>query len=423
MMRTRWDRSLTRIGLPTPWHRDAAAAAALAAFLLAGPGHAGALGGDVPPAEVVTAVALLLLTCVGPALRRTAPITALLLTSAGIAAQRLVLPVPVQGGFIALTITVYAVAAYRSATTATVSIVGVAALAGATLPVAGAHGPIVSYLGISDPAPALVVGLLLGFLLPAYAGGYVRVHRQHAEELRVRAHRAEREREQREARAVLDERERIARELHDVAAHHLSGIVIQASAAETLIGRDPARATTILREVRGQGSETLRSMRLLVGVLRAGDERGSAGQPGLADLDGLITRVRHAGLAVSFTRTIDPRTVHPPVGFAAYRIVQESLTNAQKHARGATVDVTIAGEDDQLHVVITNGPPDAAAILPDAGAGFGVAGMQERAALLDGRLTAGPTGDGGWQVRAHLPLHPRHDAPRRGAERRETVSA
>jgi signal transduction histidine kinase len=210
---------------------------------------------------------------------------------------------------------------------------------------------------------------------------------------------------ERARRAVLEERTRIAREMHDVVAHHMSMIAVQ---AETAPFRLPEMDEPIRDEMAGIAAaarSALTDMRRLLGVLRADDaEALRAPQPGLADLPALVEATRRAGVTV--TLTAGPAAVREPVGLAAYRIVQEALANAARHAPGAAVEVTAGVQGDQLVVTVTNGPP-AVTVPPRPGAGLGQVGMRERAELLGGTLTAGPAGDGGYRVRAELPLEER----------------
>jgi signal transduction histidine kinase len=203
--------------------------------------------------------------------------------------------------------------------------------------------------------------------------------------------------------AVADERARIARELHDIIGHSMSVISLQAGAAQQLVHRDPDRAEGHLAAVQQTAHEALVEMRRLMGVLRE-DEATYAPQPGLDEIDALAERLGDAGLRVAVSRDVAPGvTVPPSVGLAAYRIVQEALTNAHKHAgaRNATVDLRLAPEAIEVTVHNERGTRSVAG---DGGAGRGLAGMRERVRLFGGELDAGRRDDGGFAVRARLPL-------------------
>ncbi|MEU8144426.1 sensor histidine kinase [Nonomuraea sp. NPDC048901] len=206
------------------------------------------------------------------------------------------------------------------------------------------------------------------------------------------------------AQAVLEERARIARELHDVVAHHMSVIAIQAEAVPLKAAGDPARLEAGLAEIRSLSLEAIAELRQVLGVLRDQDGRtDTAPQPGLDRLDELVSNARAAGLTVGVELPKQPLGALPPaVGLSAYRIVQESLSNAMRHAPGATVAVVVACDDDALRLHVTNGA-GATAGGPE-GTGQGLVGMRERAALLGGTLQAGPIEGGGFQVTATLPI-------------------
>jgi signal transduction histidine kinase len=223
-------------------------------------------------------------------------------------------------------------------------------------------------------------------------------------ELRDRAARLEREREERARAAVAEERGRIARELHDVIAHSMSVIVVQAGAAEQILEHDPARAREALRSIRRAGNDALEEMRRLLGILRHEDEELTlAPQPSIARLDELLGQARAGGLPVELVVDGQPRQLAPGVELAAYRIVQEALTNSRKHARAASAQVTVRYAPDALELdVVDNGRP----ARPSGGTGHGLVGMRERAALYGGVLEAGARPEGGFAVHARLPLDP-----------------
>ncbi|MFC0530731.1 sensor histidine kinase [Phytohabitans kaempferiae] len=203
-------------------------------------------------------------------------------------------------------------------------------------------------------------------------------------------------------RTVLEERTRIAREMHDVVAHHMSMIAVRAETAPYRLPDLPEPARAEFGAIAGAARTALTDMRRLLGVLRSEDSAPlTAPQPGLADVPELVTAARRAGVSA----TLDVAEGEPPpeaVGLAAYRIVQEALANASRHAPGAAVRVEIRPWTADLSVRIHNGPPTSAPPAV-AGAGHGIAGMRERATLLGGELTAGPSADGGFTVAARLP--------------------
>ena len=197
----------------------------------------------------------------------------------------------------------------------------------------------------------------------------------------------------------MQEREQLARELHDTVAHHVSAMVVRAQAGRVVAASRPEAAVEALRVIEEEGSRTLAEMRLLVGALR--DDGGPALAPAASvrDIESLAGgRAGTAQVRVSVTGDIDD--VHPSVAAALYRIAQESVTNATRHATGATtIDVDVRAEGDGVRLVVR----DDGAGRPSNGSGFGVVGMTERAHLLGGSLEAGPSNGGGWTVTAVLP--------------------
>jgi len=237
-------------------------------------------------------------------------------------------------------------------------------------------------------------------LLPGAVGIYVRTRTQLLAALRERAERAEAERELLAREAVLDERTRIAREMHDAVGHRVSLMVLQAGAIE-MAAADPGRVQELAQNVQTAGRQALDELRQMVGVLRGSevDEGAPLGpQPELDDVPRLVEQARDAGMTVELRGELP--AVDPAVGRAAYRIVQEALTNAGKHASGAPVCVTVERPTGSLVVRIVNGAGAAATAVSG---GFGLVGLAERVRTLDGRLTAEPRLDGGFTVEAVLP--------------------
>jgi signal transduction histidine kinase len=207
---------------------------------------------------------------------------------------------------------------------------------------------------------------------------------------------------ERARRAVLEERTRIAREMHDVVAHHMSMIAVQAETAPYRVPGLGEPAQQELATIATAARAALSDMRRLLGVLRAeDDDTPRAPQPGLGEVPALVETARRAGMPV--TVALPDESVPEAAGLAAYRIVQEALANAARHAPGAAVDVRGRVEEGSLVLIVRNGPPTSAP-APAGGAGHGLIGMRERAALLGGTLVAGPGEDGGYTVTATLPV-------------------
>ena len=242
-------------------------------------------------------------------------------------------------------------------------------------------------------------------LLPGAVGVYVRTRALLLAALRDRAEKAEAERELLARDAVLTERTRIAREMHDAVGHRVSLMVLQAGAIE-MAAADERRVQQLAGQVQTAGRQALDELRQMVGVLRAedGDEAAPLGpQSEVADLPTLVAQSRDAGMAVELTGPPQGAAAADPVaGRAAYRIVQEALTNAGKHAPGAAVRVCVERRQSELVVRVTNGPSPAPADGAPSG-GYGLVGLGERVRTLGGRLTTGPRLDGGFEVEAVLP--------------------
>ncbi len=222
-----------------------------------------------------------------------------------------------------------------------------------------------------------------------------------------RAALAERGREEEARRAVREERERIAREMHDIVTHHVSVIAIQAGAAERALDRRPEDARTSVAAIATTARQALADMRTMLGVLGpvSPTTGGDAPQPmpGLDRLGELIESVRAAGLPVELSVTGERRDLDPGIELSAYRIVQEALTNTLKHARGARSLVNVTYGPSTLELDVEDVGGTGAGDLADAGQGRGLIGMRERAALYGGELEAGPSATG-FRVRARLPL-------------------
>lgn len=245
------------------------------------------------------------------------------------------------------------------------------------------------------------LGLLVVVTLWVWTWGtLVRTRREHVAGLRERAEQAERERETKARIAVADERARIAREIHDIVSHSLSVVVVMSEGAAAKVDADPAQAKEAMLRVRDTGRTALAEMRRMLGVLRDDEPGSHAPQPGVAQLDGLIEQSRAAGLPVAFTVTGDPTPLSQGAELTIYRIVQEALTNARKHAgpaARATVDLAYLPDGIEVRVRDNGRGP-----VGEPG-GHGLAGMRARVAMHGGTLTARPGRGGGFEVVAVLP--------------------
>jgi signal transduction histidine kinase len=212
--------------------------------------------------------------------------------------------------------------------------------------------------------------------------------------------------QERSRRTLLEERTTIARELHDVVAHHMSVVAIQAEAAPYRVENPPPELERAFATIRENAVAALTELRRVLGVVRAEDyEAPDAPQPTLADLDALLANVRDAGLTVEKAVTGAVRELPPGVELSAYRIVQEALSNTLRHAPGASARVEIGYVLGGLGLRIVNSPPPAPSLVkPSPGAGHGITGMRERVSMLNGEMTAGRTEDEGYEVAVFLPV-------------------
>jgi signal transduction histidine kinase len=244
--------------------------------------------------------------------------------------------------------------------------------------------------------------------VPWLAGRTLRNQTRLARELAEKAERAAHAREEEERRAIGSERSRLARELHDVLAHNLSVMVVQAGAARRVVERDPDRASEAAVLIQRTGREALAELRHLFGPVRRGEGEDLTGPPSLARVEQLAARARAAGLRVRLRVEGEPVPLPPGVDLAAYRVVQEALTNTLKHAGSAHATVTVSYEPNEVVVSIEDdgAPRGGTDGLGETGAGHGIVGMRERVALYGGLLQAGPRDQGGFAVRARLPTRP-----------------
>lgn len=220
--------------------------------------------------------------------------------------------------------------------------------------------------------------------------------------LRERAELAERDRDRNAQEAIRQERNLIARELHDIAAHHLTGIILSTQAVSSLMATDPEKAREYLSTVQVEARTALDNVRQTVGLLRTDDEADLAPAPTYNDLSQLIEDHRARGTLIALDTTGDPVALGPIAGNAVYRTVQEALANAAKHAPGSNCSVRVVWASDSLNVVIENGPAiDPVPDIPSGG--YGLLGMRERARLVHGTLDAEPRVDGGWRTELNVP--------------------
>jgi signal transduction histidine kinase len=278
-------------------------------------------------------------------------------------------------------------------------------------------GAVIATAGFPDttpPVPARFTALLV--LAPVAAIAIVmRGWRQRAGDSAERLQRAEAEHEAQTRRAVEAERARIAGELHDVVTHNVSVMVVQAGAARSVLDSSPDDAREALLSVEASGRTAMTELRHLLGLLApaGGDEAVLVPQPGTGQVPSLVERVRAAGLSVELTVT-GARDLPPGVDLAAYRVVQEALTNVIKHAGTARAAVVLEYRPDDLVIIVTD---DGRPVTGSGGpGGRGLIGLRERIGLYGGELDAGPRPGGGWRVRARIPLEGSARMGRHGEE-------
>ena len=289
-----------------------------------------------------------------------------------------------------------AIAAYTAAAHSPYRRAASISLLGAAAAVAGTYG---------DAIPDIPkwLGVLLVIVPIAAAGTSLRSLRERIADAHERERVLERDKAQAAQLATEQERARIARELHDVITHNVSVMVVQAGAARTVLNRSPEQATSALLVVEAAGRAAMTELQHTIGLLAPDAEEQLAPQPGLGELGELIGRVRATGMRVELTETGTPRPLGPGSDLAAYRVVQEALTNAAKHAAGAAARVRITYAPQELIVEVDNDPGHGLP-NPAAGNGRGLIGLRERLAACGGQLHAGSPRGGGFQVRAGIPL-------------------
>jgi signal transduction histidine kinase len=375
------------------WIKDGAIAAAFAAAAqleLRFPDG----GGEMGYASLL--VSSLLIATIAPPLvvRRAAPFLSLCLVGLAVGSVRLVADVtlPFWGAFAVLVFALYSCSRHADRPLGKYGLaVPAVTLLMLTLEIRG----FASWQEYSFSVPVLFAAWLVGQLLHLWDGRSSAL-RRHMDDISATE-------QARAATAVADERARIARELHDVVAHSISVMVVQAGSARLRLRTDPAVSEEALRSVEQAGRQALAEMRRMLGVLRTSDQELSLlPQPTLRGLDQLVDQVREAGLTVHACVEGVPVALPPGLDLSAYRIVQEALTNVLKHAGHAHAAVRVAYLPGRLELDIANQP--GTAVPGHLGGGHGIVGMRERAALFDGSLKAGPRPGGGYQVLATIPL-------------------
>jgi signal transduction histidine kinase len=349
----------------------------------------------LPRSRFVLGCALVLLHTLPLVARRRFPGTVLtLVVASGLAFAVLNLPPDRLGP--AILVAVYSVAAYGRRWVALAGLAGVEAAL-----VAVQYSP--GRTGVGTLVGNLVV-VAAAWLLGHFAHNY----RAYAARLEERTAELERAREELARRAVVEERLRLARELHDVVAHAMSVIAVQSGVGAHVANTQPKEARRSLAAIEATSRAALEELRRLLGVLRQEDEpQGDlAPAPGLANLEGLLAEVAEAGLAVRLRVEGAPAPLPAGLDLSAYRIVQEALTNVVKHAGPATAQVTIRYRDHEMAVEVIDDGRGVAAVAADGrrGTGHGLIGMAERVAVFGGDLEVGPRPGGGFRVAARLPL-------------------
>lgn len=353
------------------------------------------------------------------ALRRSYPVTVFLIVVGSLAFKVVVTGIPFPTDLLFL-VALYTVCAYAPSPWPTIGLmIGFAGAAIECLRMA----IVVSTTTIGrteGPAAAFLLIFFFLFMVAAVlaswgVGQFRRVRYAYFATLEDRTRRAEAEREERAARAVIEERSRIAREMHDVVAHSLAVIVSQAQGGQYAAKKNPDRAVEVLGTIAETSRTALTDMRGLLGVLREADPAAGRGgaieqprgpQPALNQLDELINRVKASGLGVERTEQGNPKQLGTSGELAVFRLVQESLTNTLKHAGpGATATVAMNWAPDALELAVTDTgrgitAQDTAEL---AGGGHGLVGMRERIAVVGGEISAGPRSDGGFAVTARIP--------------------
>lgn len=360
--------------------------------------------GDIGKGSRAAAIPLSLALSLVVALRRRAPERMLLLAIA-VGVAQLVADVRVNPGDFAMLVIIYTVAANGELRASRLALIG-GLLAS---PIASVRWPDAHQSSWAQAVGAVFVAI--PFALAWVIGDSLRTRRAYYAELEERAARLHREREAQSKAAVAAERARIARELHDVVAHNVSVMVVQADGAAYVLDASPEQAKQALETISTTGRQALTEMRRLLGLLRAGDAVGGeyVPQPGVDQLGDLIEQVRGAGLPVVFEVEGDARPLASGVELTAYRIVQEALTNTRKHGGpDARASVRLTFRDSELALLIEDDGRGAQQEVYESGGedgqGQGLIGMRERVGMVAGTLDAGPRPGGGFRIGAVLPV-------------------
>jgi signal transduction histidine kinase len=362
--------------------------------------------GTDSPAVIVP---VMLLLCLVIALRRRMP-EKMLMLAIGLGVAQIVLDVQTMAADFALLAIVYTVAATGARWASRVAL----AMGLCAAPLAHLRWPDEGSGVLGNLAQ--VVFLTIPFALAWVLGDSIRTRRAYFAQLEERAARLEKEREAQSKVAVAAERARIARELHDVVAHNVSVMVVQADGAAYVLDAAPDQAKKALETISSTGRQALAEMRRLLGVLRTGEHQESGEyvpQPDVEQIEDLVEQCRGSGLPVDFKIEGTPRPLPSGVELTAYRIVQEALTNTRKHGGpNAGASVRLVYFDDGLGLLVEDDGKGAPHELyeeggPD-GAGHGLIGMRERVGMVGGTLDAGPRPGGGFRISALLPLKPAH---------------
>ncbi|GLY76366.1 sensor histidine kinase [Actinoallomurus iriomotensis] len=355
--------------------------------------------GDLPGKhpDVVSGV-LMSVVVMSLTLRRRMPVPVMAFTLAGNVLLTALGYVPTLGAALACLVALYSVASHRGL--------------GTSLPV-GVLALVVYVVSLAVQGRTFWQSVSNAVLFAGawLIGRSLRLRRAYLDELEARARRLERAREADSRAARAEERSRIARELHDVVAHHVSVMTVQAGAARRILHRDPESVQDALSTIEQMGRTALGEMRRLVGVLRTEAEPARSElspQPGVGDVSGLVEQLRETGLQVQLWIEGESRSLSPGVDLAAFRLVQEALTNTLKHAGPqARAWVRIQYADRQLEIEVEDDGRGLVAGLGRPGGGgngHGLMGMRERVALYGGDLRIGPRSGGGFEVRARFPL-------------------
>lgn len=377
-----------------PRHADAVVTIFVLLLHLTGLG----LTGGLDDREIdALAVALVVIPALLTFFRRTRPVPALAVATV-LGMLYWILDYDGAGAFIAIAALLYSTAVYVGERRRSTQVLIVFTTVLLAVLITGYFAP-----SEEEVSLGVVVFNLVLFQLTWLAGDAVRNRRAQLDRLHLQMEQAEQERQRATERAVEDERNRIARELHDIVAHAMSVIVVQAEGAHRLVGKDDDRVRAALVAIEQTGRSNLNDIRGIVGLLRTnGTEYAPA--PDLSKLDGLIGQCSEAGLEVSLDVKGDRRPLPPMIELSGYRIVQESLTNTMKHGGpAATAIVSIDYLDDSLDIAVTDNGRGAAAEQPQT-PGHGLLGIRERVEAFGGQIHSGPRVGGGFTVHASIPL-------------------